>query len=495
MPTSAPGNGPLVEVARFLQVVRHRISLLIVCVVAGGALGTAWFTTSTAKYESSAEILVLKTESNILEGKNTSEQRTILDVMPTYQKILTSDAVLEGAIKKLPVLHRLDLKGLPKTKWPEVLRKATTVSYTRQTNILNVKYVSKSPKTAAFVVGAVVESYLEFMKQTHRSSSKETLVQLTQEKGELEQKLFDKENELLSLKQSSGVLLLGNDKNTNVIIERTVKLNEALVEAQKRTLEARAFLSSLAEALRSGSDIAQFVQQAAGNVSSDLLLKMMGISSGDNYTLARFEEQLVTDRAELTKRQLTYGPNHPLVRTLEDRIQSTQHWLTERPKVTAAAMQELRERELGPRLWQMAQQRLHQAAAHEAGLRSDFEQEKSLAMGMNNDMAKMEIVESDLRHMRTFYDTIIDHMKKIDMGSDSGLKIKVVSEPRVPLGRISPRFSTTVLLCLFLGTALGLGLIYVMDALDDRFRSPDELQWQLGLPLLAMIRRMEPLPG
>ena len=495
MPTSANGNGPLVEAARFLQVVRHRIGLLIICVVAGGSLGAAWFTTTPPKYESSAEILVLKTEGNVLDSKSTSEQRTILDEMPTYQKILTSDAVLEGAIKRLPVQHRIDLKGSPKTKWPDVIRKATTVSSTRMTNVLNVKYVSKSPKSAAFVVGAIVDSYLDFMKQTHRSSSKETLVLLTQEKGELEQKLFDKEHELLSLKQSSGVLLQGNDKNTNVTIERTVKLNEALVEAQKKTLEARAFASSLAQALQNGSDVAQFVQQAAGNVSSDLLLKMMGISSGDNYTLARFEEQLVTDRAELTKRQLTYGPNHPQVRQLQERIQSTERWLTERPMVTAAAMQELRERELGPRLGQMAQQRLNQATAHESALRAEFEREKSLAMAMNNDMAKMEIVDLDLRRMRNFYDLVLDQMKKIDMGADSGLRIRVVSEPRVPLGRISPRISTTVLLCLFLGMAIGLGLIYVLDALDDRFRSPDELQWQLGLPLLAMIRRMEPLPG
>ena len=326
-PTSPHGNSPLVEVARFLQVVRHRISLLIVCVVTGGALGSAWFATATPTYESRADILVLKTEGNVLEGKNTSEQRTILDVMPTYQKILTSDAVLEGAIKKLPMQHRIDLKGVQKAKWSEVLRKGMTVSSTRMTNILNVKFVSKSPQTAAFVVSAIVDSYLDFMKQTHKSNSKETLALLTQEKSELEQKLFNKEKELLSLKQSSGVLLQGNDKNTNVTIERTVKLNEALVEAMKRTLEARAYQSSLAQALQNGSDIAQFMQQAAGGVSSELMLKMMGVSSGDAYTLARFEERLVTDQTELTKRQQTYGPNHPLVRELQERIHSTERWL------------------------------------------------------------------------------------------------------------------------------------------------------------------------
>ena len=494
-PDNARTTSPLVEVARFLQVVRHRIVLLFFCIFVGGTLGSFQYYTATRKYDSSAEILILKTEGSVLEGKNNSEQRAIQDVMPTHQRILTSDDVLERAIKKLPSKHRIDIQGLPKSVCANVLRSGISVSYTRMTNVLNIRYVSKSPQSAAVVVNAIVGSYLELMKDIHLSSSNETLVLLTKEKGELERKLADKEDDLLALKRSSGVLLQGNDKNTNVVIERTIKLNDALVEAQKKTLEARAFLNALGEALRNGSDIAQFVQQAAGDVSRELLLNSMGIGSTDAYSRARLEEQLLSDRAELKKRQVSYGQNHPQVQQLENRIRTTEQWISERSQVTAASMKVLRDRELGPRIWQMAQQRLSQATAHEAAIRAEFERERGTAMNMNNDMAKMEIVELDLRRMRNFYDLVLDQMKKIDMGSNSGLKIKVVSEPRVNLGKISPKLSMTVLLSLFMGVTFGLGLIYVLDALDDRFRSPDELQWQLGLPMLAMIRRMEPLEG
>ena len=281
-PDNARTSSPLVEVARFLQVVRHRIVLLFFCIFVGGTLGSFQYYTATRKYDSSAEILILKTEGSVLEGKSNSEQRAIQDLMPTHQKILTSDIVLEGAIKKLPSKHRIDIQGLPKSVCANVLRSGISVSYTRMTNVLNIRYVSKSPQSAAVVVNAIVSAYLEFMKETHLSSSNETLVLLTKEKGDLERKLADKEDELLALKRSSGVLLQGNDKNTNVVIERTIKLNDALVEAQKKTLEARAFLNALGEALRTGSDIAQFVQQAAGDVSRELLLNSMGIGSTDN---------------------------------------------------------------------------------------------------------------------------------------------------------------------------------------------------------------------
>ena len=100
-----------------------------------------------------------------------------------------------------------------------------------------------------------------------------------------------------------------------------------------------------------------------------------------------------------------------------------------------------------------------------------------------------------LKRSRAYYDFVLEQMKKIDIGADSGLTISVPTPAKVILGAVAPKISTTVFLCTFFGMIAGLGMIYVADVLDDRFRSPDELQAQLGLPILAMIREMEPLPG
>ena len=196
--SAGTGTHALAEVIRFLQVVRHRMRLLTLCVVAGGILGVTWYLVSPPKYESSAEILVLKTEGGAMDGgnANANNSRNIQDVMPTYQKILTSDVVLEGAIKALPTKYRIDFKGQKKAKWNKILRDSISVSSARLTNVLSVRYTSKSPESAARVVGAVVESYLTFMRQTHRSNAKDALDVLTKEKEELEQKLTEKEAEI-----------------------------------------------------------------------------------------------------------------------------------------------------------------------------------------------------------------------------------------------------------------------------------------------------------
>ena len=156
--------------------------------------------------------------------------------MPTYQKVLMSDRVLVGAISRLPTAHRGDLKGIPKSRWPGELKKNLSVSSTRLTNLISVRYVSKNPKTAKFVVDAIVGSYVEYMREIHKGNAKESLALLNQEKAKIESTLREKEAELLELQSESGILFQGGDRSTHLIIEQTMTLNDALSEAQKKNL-------------------------------------------------------------------------------------------------------------------------------------------------------------------------------------------------------------------------------------------------------------------
>jgi capsular exopolysaccharide synthesis family protein len=490
-------NGPnlLGEAVRFLQVIRRKLPTLLVCTILGGIIGTAWYVTATRKYESISEIMVLKTDGNVLDTTNQSNQRSIQDIMPTYQKVLTSDRVLEGAITRLPNAHRIDLKGTPKSRWTAVLKKNLTVSSTRLTNMIQVRYVSKNAKTAKLVVDAIVAAYLEYMNEIHKGNSKESMVLLNREKAQSELAIRNKETDLLGLKRDSGILLHGNDKNSHVIIEQTVKLNDALIEAQKKTLESRALLISVQHALAEGNDIQPYLQQAAGDISREFLLQELGVGANDAYSVAKHQDELLQDQAELQNRLMTLGPKHPTIRQLEDRIQQTQKWLSERRHVVSSAMKDVRERELGPKLLEMVKQRLYQAGAHEQAIREDFEIIRSQALSLNGQMAQIDIVEMDLKRMRLYYDLILEQMKKIDIGADSGLKISVPTVAKVVPSAVAPKISTTVFLCTLFGLVSGMAIIYVIDVLDDRFRSPDELQTQLGLPMLAMIREMEVLDG
>ncbi len=281
-----PHSSAVAELMRFLQIVWLKKLLLAFCIAVAGGLGFLFYTTATRKYESSADVLVLQTGGLSMEKSDRSMQ-SVQSQLPTYQKVLVSNTVLERAIRTLPAKHRIDLKGVDKSKWSETLRAGLSVSSTRQTNIISLRYVSRSPETSAFVVTAVVNAYLKFMDEQHKSNSRDQMESLTREKDELEAQLVTKEDHLHRLKSDSGLLLSGTgggngqDNEAHILVERAKKLNSALADAVQKPADAQAFYVAVYRAVESGGDIHQFVMQAMDGVGRDLFLKEIGLGSAD----------------------------------------------------------------------------------------------------------------------------------------------------------------------------------------------------------------------
>jgi capsular polysaccharide biosynthesis protein len=74
--------------------------------------------------------------------------------------------------------------------------------------------------------------------------------------------------------------------------------------------------------------------------------------------------------------------------------------------------------------------------------------------------------------------------------SRSGLTAQVWQSAKVPGEPVSPNPVRTGLLAAFLGLLAGIGIALVLDRLDTRWRSLQEVEEKLGLPVLGVIPRM-----
>jgi capsular exopolysaccharide synthesis family protein len=124
-------------------------------------------------------------------------------------------------------------------------------------------------------------------------------------------------------------------------------------------------------------------------------------------------------------------------------------------------------------------------------LSRQYAQAEEEAVQLNDRMAELRMVEHDLTRLRNLHDGLLARINNIDIGKDqTDLRVAVVSEPKAANGPVSPRLSLVGMMCLLGGLGVGVALVYVLDVLDDRFRSPEELQEQLRVPVLAMIRQL-----
>ncbi len=180
-----------------LLIVRRRKALLIAGLALAFLLGGVYYFSRDPVYETRASILVHPL-GDALSGRNDDRS----NFMPTHIRLVTGKAVLERAIDKLKV------NDPDREQWPSAdeLADALKVTSQKDTEILEVAYRTKEKSAAVPILEAIVGAYLDFVNETHRSTSRDILQILTQQKEELDKQLRDKEKELLTLQESGDVL-------------------------------------------------------------------------------------------------------------------------------------------------------------------------------------------------------------------------------------------------------------------------------------------------
>jgi len=483
----ATATATLTRVVRFLHVVRVRKGLLVTSLFVAVLLAGLYYATAPRLYESNSRLYVLQMGSNVLDETGGS-QGGVRENMANYQGVLTSDLVLEEVLQKLPAKHRIDLKDVPRSKWIAALREHLGVSAPRRTNLIDVRYRSRDPQTAAAIVNHVVDSYLKLMQEIHKSSASEDVEFLTQKRETLDAETNKINSELITLKRQMQIISGPDNQNINPAAERLQELNKHLIDAMNRTREARATVQAIREAAARGEDIHQFALQQIEVVGKEVFMRQMGLNSQDSWIEGRTRQQLINDQVAYRNDSSELGPNHPRMQMLAARIVARQKWLTERPITITEQMTTLAKTRLTPTLINMAAQKLRYAELREKALQDDFDQESRVVSSFEAIMGRIRMLNFDLARKRELAIALATRISRTDLGKErGGLRTKIVSQPKVAKAPVTPRLLLVAMIALVGGLGSGLGMIYVLDYFDDRFRSPEELQLQAGLPVLAIV--------
>ncbi len=480
------------SVLRVVLAIRYRKNLVLAILAAAGLLGGLYYFTTPRIYSSKASLLVSQAGRNSLDTSLTGDDSSRQNNMPTFENMLRSAKVLEGALKNLNSDDRVDLVGLPQELTVGGLRANLFAKTIRNTSIIEVEYRSKNPQAAKNVVEAVIQSYLEFMDQMRKGTAGEISRVLTQERGKLADKLNTKQEELLNARKNFADMGFRSEgKSLHPMVQRAVYFNDALIAAQKERVELDALQATIQTAVTNNEDLGQYVLSVGDAVGREMLLNTLGLGSRDAYTQNSLEQNLITARAELQTAQQNLGPAHPQVVTLTERIQLIQQFLDSSQQRIGQRLAGSQNSQLGPWLLQMVRQKLDESRKKEESLQEHFEKTRAEAINLSGQLAQVELLERDVKRLSDMNDVLLNQIASLDLKQNGqDVRVAVIEEPETPEGPVSPKLTIVAAVTLFLAFTVALGLVTLLDSLDDRFRSVDELQSRLGLPLLTMIQQL-----
>lgn len=102
--------------------------------------------------------------------------------------------------------------------------------------------------------------------------------------------------------------------------------------------------------------------------------------------------------------------------------------------------------------------------------------------------------ESAQQTVNSISEVASERVSEVRAGT-SDIMATVVEPAVVPNAPVSPDPVRNGLLALGLGLMLGLGLVFLLEYLDDRWRSPEEVEQISGVPTFGVIPRFEAVKG
>lgn len=464
-----------------LATLRYRKNVVIVAVVLAGLLGAAYYATATRYYRAEIGMLIMQT------GMDKLEQRSL---MKTSENVIRSPKLIEAALKQLSDADHIDLAGVPRDRWVEVLQDNLKTQGIPATNVLEIRYDSKDPVTAVNMVNALVDAYLAFLEQTHRGTSTETNGGMTQGHAELRAALHEEKNQGALAKSVLGDL---NSKDRSVALTSAVKrasfLTNQLSQIERQRIELETLLTAIQTAVRNDEDLHPHLIKTANVVGDSLLPERFDFSSADAQTKGSLEQSLPADRAEMQGMEEYHDPAHAETIAMQEKARMAEQLLDSSENESAAAVAQPPTSQIAPVLVRMVKQKLGETMAQKALLQSQFEASQAEAAELDNRLTALGTLEHEVQRLRDLSDVLVQQMATNDQSeAEQEIRLEVIAPPQ-PIDRpISPNLATVVLLAIAGGLGSGFMAVYLLDTFDDRFRSVDEIRHQLGVPVLSMVR-------
>ena len=315
------------------------------------------------------------------------------------------------------------------------------------TRLVEIRYSSPDPQMAAIIVNTLVQTFIEENIKAKFDSTMQASEWLSNQLGDLQLKVETSQERILRYQKENG--MLGVDEKQNIITAKLDELN-------------REFTAVEADRIQKQS---QYQQTMSGNA------ELLDDSNKDSL-IGKLRSQEADLKMQYAQLNSQFGDSYPKVIELKDQLRQLQENIQAEVK------------KMGARAASQYEAALH----HETLLRAAFEAQKEEANKLNEKAVDYNILKRDYETNRKLYEELLEKLKQA--GVSAGLKssnIRVVDAARVPDLPASPNIPRNIELSLLLGTLGGIGLAFVLEALDTTVRTPEQVEIVSGLPSLGII--------
>lgn len=373
----------------------------------------------------------------------------------TQVEIIKSDRVSQRVVKLL----KLDEHPGLRQQWQEategkvtldvwigeLLQRGLQVTPERQSTIINISYQGADPTFAALVVNAFAQVYIDVNIELRVDPARQA-ARWFGEQGKVMRENLEKAQTRLSEFQQQKTIVT-RDEQVDIEMTKLKELSTQLSTVQNQTGEASS-------------------KQRAGADSLPEVLQ--------NNLVVSLRTDITRQEIKLQDMAANLGKNHPQYQRAEAELAALKKELEAATRQVTSGFASTR----------------NVGKDREAALLEAISAQKKRILQLRTERDQLAVLQRDVDAAQTGYDSVMRRFNQTSLESQvTQTNVSVLNPAVVPTQPSSPNLRKNMTISVFLGLLLGLGAALLLELIDRRVRSVDDLAGMLELPVLAVFNK------
>ena len=322
--------------------------------------------------------------------------------------------------------------------------------------LVDIAVVSRDPQLAAKMANSLAQLSVEQDMEARFQAAQQASDWLEKRLAEQRAAVDASEAALQEYREENRAVSL--DDRQNITVQRLADLNAAVTRAKTERMAKEGLYN-------------QLVSLQKDRAALDTLPVIL--SNGYIQQLKAQVADLQKEQAALSER---YGDRYPDMVRVSTALQAAEARL---------------QSEIGKTVESVKNDYLA-ARGQEESLTAALEAQKRQALDLNRTQIAFGSLERDVQSDRQVLDSLLQQAKETGLQAAIGTSnIRIVERAVVPSVPVRPQRLRNVLLTVFGAGLLSLGLVFMLEYMDTRVKSPEEIRVYLGVPCLGIVPAVE----
>jgi protein tyrosine kinase modulator len=437
-----------------LNVLRARYKVVLCMLLVTLAVGVAVFLLVPKQYTSASGLVFDVRAPDPVSGAATpvanasyyvSGQVDVINSTRVARKVIAQLRLTESPAAKQQWLEATDGQGNFEIWLAGAIRKYLKVTATRESNVVLVGYTSEDPNFAAAAANAFAQAYIEANIELKTDPARQFARWFDEQSKVARTNLEKTQARLSEFLQKHGIVT--KEENLDAETAALAALTTQLTEVRSKTFDSQS-------------------KQRADDTLPDVM--QSSVASGLRSDIAQKE-------AKLQEAANNLGTNHPQYRRMEAEIAELKKQLKEEMARVSKGFSSSTSAGRG----------------REAELRAAIEAQRKKLLDLKNLRDQLAVLQRDVDAAQSAYSSVGKRYDQSNLEAQlTQTNVFVLSPAETPIKPSFPdplKFSAVTVL---LGIGLGCGLAFLLELLNRRVRSVEDVTTMLELPVLVTIERL-----